>query len=76
MLILGVALGLILGILVGGKIENLVSVRLRWMGLLAMKPGRNIGDIRDNLRGDLSDYVYLTPNGEEWVEVLARRTND
>jgi hypothetical protein len=50
--------------------------RLRWMGLLAMKPGRNIGDIRDNLRGDLSDYAYLTPNGEEWAEVLARRTND
>jgi hypothetical protein len=50
--------------------------RLRWMGLLAVKPGRNIGDIRDNLRGDLSDYAYLTPNGEEWAEVLARGTND
>jgi hypothetical protein len=47
---------------------------LRWMGLLAMKPGRVIGDIRDNLTGDLSDYVYLTPNGKEWVEVLARMT--
>jgi hypothetical protein len=47
---------------------------LRWMGLLGMKPGRNIGDIRDNLTGDLSDYVYLTPNGKEWVEVLARTT--
>jgi hypothetical protein len=39
-----------------------------------MKPGRVIGDIRDNLTGDLSDYVYLTPNGKEWVEVLARMT--
>jgi hypothetical protein len=48
--------------------------RLRWMGLLAMKKGRNIGDIRDNLTGDLSDYVYLTPNGKEWVEALARTT--
>jgi hypothetical protein len=47
---------------------------LRWMGLLAMKPRRNIGDIRDNLTVDLSDYVYLTPNGKAWVEVLARRT--
>jgi hypothetical protein len=50
--------------------------RLRWMGLLAMKPGRNVGDIRNNLSVDLSHYVYLTPNGEEWVEVLATRTND
>jgi hypothetical protein len=47
---------------------------LRWMGLLAKKPGRNIGDIRDNLTGDLSDYVYLTANGKEWVEVLAKTT--
>jgi len=47
---------------------------LRWMGLLAMKSGRTIGDFRENLTGDLSDYVYLTPNGKEWVEVLARRT--
>jgi hypothetical protein len=48
--------------------------RLRWMGLLAMKPGRNIGDIRDNLTGDLSDHVYLTANGKEWVEVIATTT--
>jgi hypothetical protein len=47
---------------------------LRWMGLLATKPGHNIGHLGDNLRGDLSDYVYLTPNGKEWVEVLARAT--
>jgi SEFIR domain/NB-ARC domain len=47
---------------------------LRWMGLLAMKPGRNIGDIRDNVTGDLSDYVCLTPNGEAWVEVLTSTT--
>jgi hypothetical protein len=46
------------------------------MGLLAMKPGRNVGDIQNNLSVDLSHYVYLTPNGEEWVEVLATRTND
>jgi hypothetical protein len=39
-----------------------------------MKPGRNIGDIRDNLTGDLSNYVYLTPNGKAAVGVLASMT--
>ncbi len=34
MLILGVALGLIAGLAVGGSLENLLSVRLRWIGLL------------------------------------------
>ena len=34
MLILGVALGLIAGLAVGGSLENLLSVRLRWVGLL------------------------------------------
>jgi MFS family permease len=33
-LILGVALGLVLGIAAGGRIENLVYVRLRWIWLL------------------------------------------
>jgi hypothetical protein len=43
---------------------------LRSMGLLATKQGRTIGDIRDDLRLDLSDYVYLTQNGEKWVRVI------
>ena len=34
MLILGVALGLIAGLLVGGRLDNLVAVRLRWIWLL------------------------------------------
>jgi hypothetical protein len=29
------------------------------MGLLEKHPGRNIGDIKDNLSVELSDYVYL-----------------
>ncbi len=34
MLLGGVALGLIVGLLAGGKVSNLVAVRLRWIGLL------------------------------------------
>lgn len=34
MLLAGVALGLIVGLLAGGKVSNLVAVRLRWIGLL------------------------------------------
>jgi hypothetical protein len=37
------------------------------MGLLEKHPGRNIGDIKDNLPVELSDYVYLTKNGKDWV---------
>jgi len=33
-LFLGVVLGLILGLLAGGSLDNLVAVRLRWIGLL------------------------------------------
>jgi len=42
-LILGVALGLILGLLAGGRIENLVSVRLRWIWLLFLGAGVRFG---------------------------------
>lgn len=34
MLILGVALGLVAGLLVGGRLDNLIAVRLRWIWLL------------------------------------------
>lgn len=34
MLILGVALGLVAGLLLGGRLDNLIAVRLRWIWLL------------------------------------------
>src|SRR5437764_345841 len=43
MLILGVALGLILGLAVGGRIENLIYVRLRWIGLLFLAAAIRFG---------------------------------
>jgi len=42
-LLLGVALGLILGLLAGGKIENLVNVRLRWISLLFLAAAVRFG---------------------------------
>jgi hypothetical protein len=46
--------------------------RLRSMGLLKKQAGRNIGDIRDNLKVDLSDYVCLTKAGKEWVKIIEK----
>jgi hypothetical protein len=46
--------------------------RLRSMGLLEKHAGRNIGDIRDNLSVELSDYVYLTKSGKDWVTVIRK----
>jgi hypothetical protein len=46
--------------------------RLRSMGLLEKHAGRNIGDIADNLSVELSDYVYLTKSGKEWVTVIRK----
>ena len=43
MLILGVALGLVLGLAAGGRIENLVHVRLRWVGLLFLAAAIRFG---------------------------------
>lgn len=34
MLFLGIALGLVLGLLAGGRLANLAAVRLRWLGVL------------------------------------------
>jgi DHA3 family macrolide efflux protein-like MFS transporter len=42
-LILGVALGLILGLLAGGRIDNLVYVRLRWVALLFLAAAVRFG---------------------------------
>jgi hypothetical protein len=46
--------------------------RLRSMGLLEKHAGRNIGDIKDNLSVELSDYVYLTKSGKDWVTVIRK----
>jgi len=42
-LFLGVVLGLIVGLLAGGSLENLVAVRLRWIGLLFVAAGIRFG---------------------------------
>ena len=42
------------------------------MGLLEKHAGRNIGDIADNLSVELSDYVYLTKSGKDWVTVIRK----
>jgi len=45
--------------------------RLHSMGLLKKHPGRNIGDIKDNLVVELSNYVCLTESGKEWVKIIS-----
>jgi len=44
--------------------------RLFSMGLLEKHGNRRIGHIKDNLTINLSDYVYLTKAGKEWVEII------
>ncbi|MBV9671450.1 MAG: hypothetical protein JO076_01315 [Verrucomicrobia bacterium] len=44
--------------------------RLRSMGLIEKRAGRNIGEIKDNHTIDLQDYVYLTKSGQEWVTII------
>ena len=46
--------------------------RLHSMGLLEKHAGRNIGDLRDNLTVDLSDYVFLTKSGKDWVTIIRK----
>jgi len=41
--------------------------RLRSIGLIAKKTGRNIGDIWDGLTIDLAEYVELTKLGRRWA---------
>lgn len=41
--------------------------RLRSIGLIAKKPTRNIGDLRDGMRFDLGEYVELTELGRRWA---------
>ncbi len=52
MLILGVVLGLVAGLLAGGKLENLVLVRLRWVGLLFLAASIRFGTEILLIRGD------------------------
>ena len=60
MLILGVALGLVLGLLAGGRIENLVAVRLRWVGLLFLAAAIRFGtEFLLVQRNDLADEFRL-----------------
>jgi hypothetical protein len=42
------------------------------MGLLQKHAGHNIGDIKDNLSIDLSDYVYPTKSGKDWETVIRK----
>src|SRR6185436_14341574 len=57
-LILGVALGLLLGVVAGGSIENLVHVRLRWVALLFVAAGVRFGT------------EFLLTQGNDLVEQL------
>jgi len=41
--------------------------RLRSIGLIEMREGRNIGKMADGSKYDLSDFVTLTNLGSEWV---------
>ncbi len=44
--------------------------RLRSIGLIATKPSRHIGHIRDGMTIDLSDYVELTDLGCRWAKTV------
>ncbi len=59
MIVLGIALGLIAGLVVGGRVDRLINVRLRWVGLifagLALRIGTQVAiangvEIADQLR--------------------------
>ena len=41
--------------------------RLRSIGLISMKPNREVSQIRDDKRVDLTDYVELTQLGRRWA---------
>lgn len=42
--------------------------RLRSLGLIRMRDGKQVGKMSDSLKFDLSDFVRLTSLGSEWVE--------
>lgn len=41
--------------------------RLRSIGLLRMRDGRHVAEIKDGLTVDLSDYVELTSQANRWI---------
>jgi hypothetical protein len=41
--------------------------RLRSIGLIEMREGKNVGKMADGLKFDLSEFVRLTKLGNEWV---------
>lgn len=45
--------------------------RLRALGLIQSNPGRNVGEMVDNRRFDLKDFVALTDAGREYLARLA-----
>jgi hypothetical protein len=46
--------------------------RLRSMGLVKRHAGRNIGDVKDDIKVHLSDYVFLTPVAKEWAKIIEK----
>jgi len=41
--------------------------RLRSIGLISKKPNRNVADLKDKTRYDLSEYIELTDLGRRWA---------
>jgi hypothetical protein len=51
----------------GGHALRVELRRLRSIGLLEMKGGKHISDLKDGAAFDLADVVKLAPLGERWV---------
>jgi hypothetical protein len=51
----------------GGHTLRTELRRLRSMRLLQMKPGRQVGELKDNGTFNLADFVELTKNGQRWI---------
>jgi hypothetical protein len=52
------------------ELRRLVSIKL-----ISKKPGRNIGDMRDEMVFDLADYVELTELGRQWADRIQQIQN-
>jgi len=62
---LGVAVGLVLGLAVGGTIDNLINVRLRWLPLLICAAGARFGLDAALAAGSVPDAMRL------WLVIVA-----
>ena len=51
----------------GGHALRTELRRLRSMRLLQMKPGRQVGGLKDNGTFNLADFVELTKSGQRWI---------